>query len=198
VLDVAHGGDNPFTLRDDRISTTPPKIVVTTPAKASSKNNRIVGWLLVAVQAVLLAAVFLTTGSTRWTAGPTVRLVSQTCRAVGFLLIAISAIELGRALTAHPSPKRTATLRSGGLYRLMRHPMYTGVMALSIGSALPSGSALRALGAIGLTVLFNIKSRFEERALAEHFADYPAYANVTPRFIPSPAAYRRSTRTSRT
>jgi protein-S-isoprenylcysteine O-methyltransferase Ste14 len=125
------------------------------------------------------------------------RLARQACRAVGFVLVAISAIELGRALTAHPSPKRSATLRSGGLYRLMRHPMYTGVMALSIGSALPSGSALRVAGTIGLIILFNIKSRFEERALAEHFAGYPAYANVTPRFIPLPVAYRRSTRTPR-
>ena len=112
------------------------------------KTTRSVGWILVAIQTVLLAAVFLSPSSHRWTAGPNLRRLSQALRAIGFLLVAISAIGLGRALTAHPSPKSRATLRSSGLYRLVRHPMYTGAMAISIGSAFPSGSALRIAGAL--------------------------------------------------
>jgi hypothetical protein len=87
------------------------KTVVTTTPSRSSKTARIVGWVLVAVQTVFLAAVFPTPGSSRWTAGPAVKLASQALRAVGFLPVAISAIELGCAFTAHPSPKRNATPR---------------------------------------------------------------------------------------
>jgi protein-S-isoprenylcysteine O-methyltransferase Ste14 len=107
-------------------------------------------------------------------------------------MIVVSAGELGRRLTAHPSPNGRGTLRRNGLYRFVRHPMYTGVMSMALGSALATVSLARALSATALVVLFNVKARFEERSLSAHFAEYVDYAATTPRFLPfgRPSQYR--------
>jgi protein-S-isoprenylcysteine O-methyltransferase Ste14 len=63
------------------------------------------------------------------------------------------------------------------------YPIYGGVMALAIGSAIPSRSVSIAAAASALVVWLAIKARWEERPLRERDSGYCAYAFRTPRFI---------------
>lgn len=154
--------------------------------RVGHQHHRRIGWMLVALQGALLVGVFFGPGSRSSSTSRALKMVSQVSSLIGAVLVVFSAVALGRRLTAHPEPNGHGSLRVTGLYRLMRHPMYTGVMAFSIGSALSSRSVFRMITCAALMVLFNVKARFEERSLTAHFPDYPAYAKRVPRFVPIP------------
>jgi protein-S-isoprenylcysteine O-methyltransferase Ste14 len=93
-------------------------------------------------------------------------------------------LSLGPGLTVSPLPNARAQLRTDGLYRYIRHPIYSAVILVSVARTVASGDARQAAVSIALGSLLYGKSRFEERALARRFPDYPAYAARTPRFVP--------------
>lgn len=145
---------------------------------------RMRGWLLVAIQAALLAVLIAGRQANLWKVGGPLGTAGNLLRLIGLATIASGAIELGRAASVHPEPTRRGTLKRRGLYRLARHPIYTGVIIFSAGVTLTSAS-VRAVGAFAaLIVLLNIKARFEEQLLAARFPEYEAYAQRTPRFVP--------------
>lgn len=104
----------------------------------------------------------------------------------GGLLAASATITLQHhdALTAVPHPRDGARLVAIGAYRLVRHPIYGGLILGGIGWSLARGSAVALAGAVVLLVFFDLKRRREEAWLAERFPGYPAYAARTRRLIP--------------
>jgi protein-S-isoprenylcysteine O-methyltransferase Ste14 len=111
--------------------------------------------------------------------------------AVGLILMAAGAVLLTRGivdlrenLTALPHPKDSASLVETGAYRLVRHPIYGGIILGSVGWGLVTASPL----ALGLAAIlfgfFDLKSRREEAWLAERFPGYVAYRARTKRFLP--------------
>ena len=103
---------------------------------------------------------------------------------VGLAVMVIAATGLGRGLTATPLPNAHATLRTGGLYRFARHPIYSGLLLMMASITLASGSGFRLLTLGMLVVLLTVKARWEEARLAQRFEGYADYAARTPRFIP--------------
>lgn len=98
--------------------------------------------------------------------------------------VVLGAMSLGRSLTPLPLPVAHGRLKTWGLYRLNRHPIYTGLLVLAWSWTVRS-AAIIPLGVAGaLSVLLLAKARMEERLLAETYPDYEAYANRTPRFLP--------------
>jgi protein-S-isoprenylcysteine O-methyltransferase Ste14 len=91
---------------------------------------------------------------------------------------------LGRNLSALPHPKDEATLVDAGLYGLMRHPIYSGLIAGCFGWALLNNSLLTLALAAGVFVFFDVKARREERALAARFPGYEDYRRRVRRFVP--------------
>jgi protein-S-isoprenylcysteine O-methyltransferase Ste14 len=115
-------------------------------------------------------------GLARWLGAPLV--------AVGVLLATPALIAHGRKLTPLPEPNPTLGLKRTGVYAVIRHPMYTGLLAMAFGLALllqkPWGVAL----SVALTVFFNLKAREEERRLSRCYPEYPDYQRTTGRFLP--------------
>jgi protein-S-isoprenylcysteine O-methyltransferase Ste14 len=70
------------------------------------------------------------------------------------------------------------------LYTHVRHPIYTGVLLGAYGAAVFQGEIITLLLAIALTILFDIKSRYEESLLKTAFAGYAQYMMRTGRFVP--------------
>jgi protein-S-isoprenylcysteine O-methyltransferase Ste14 len=103
---------------------------------------------------------------------------------VGIVLMVVAGTALGRGLTAAPLPNSHAALRSGGLHRVVRHPICTGLLLLAVALTLTSGSLWTLSACVALVALINVKARWEERHLARRFPGYPGYAARTPRFIP--------------
>ena len=102
----------------------------------------------------------------------------------GVLLLIAGIAALGPSLTPFPRPSDGSTLREGGAYRLVRHPIYGGLLLLALGWSLVRSPPALVASAVFAAVL-DLKSRYEERLLAERYPDYEAYRRrVRRRFVP--------------
>ena len=72
----------------------------------------------------------------------------------------------------------------GGVYGLARHPIYGGLIAGALGWALLTNSLLCLVLALGLWMLFEVKSRREESQLLARFPAYAAYRQRVRKFLP--------------
>jgi len=103
---------------------------------------------------------------------------------VGLAVMVVGATGLGRGLTATPLPNAHAKLRTGGLYRYARHPIYSGLLLTMASITVASGSVSRLLTLGVLVLLLSVKARWEETRLIQRFQGYADYAARTPRFVP--------------
>ena len=140
--------------------------------------------VLVLVQVGLLGAQALLRRRQDWPTPTGLRVAAALAGAAGVAVIVRAGLSLGPGLTASPLPNARAELRTDGLYRHVRHPIYSAVILLSAARTVASADARQAAVSIALGSLLYGKSSFEERALARRFPDYPAYAARTPRFVP--------------
>ena len=102
----------------------------------------------------------------------------------GAALSVAGVLRLGANLTPLPYPKDCAELVDTGAYSLVRHPIYSGLIIGGFGWALWVHGWLTLGYALGLFVFFDVKSRLEERWLAEKFPGYPAYRKRVKKLIP--------------
>ncbi len=153
------------------------------PADDSSRRAAI-GWAFVALQAVLLTALVVLPGGGAWSAPGWLRSVGFACILAGLGLIAISSLRLGSALTPTPVPTAAGSLQTGGLYRFVRHPIYTGVLLVIGALVVPSGNWATLAVSVLTVAFFYAKSTWEEQRLAERYPGYAEYRMRTPRFFP--------------
>lgn len=103
----------------------------------------------------------------------------------GGALAVAGLLGLGRNnLTALPYPRDESTLVVSGPYRVVRNPIYSGLIFAAFGYALWVDGWLTLGYAALLFVFFDVKSRKEERWLSEKFADYAAYQTRVRKLIP--------------
>jgi protein-S-isoprenylcysteine O-methyltransferase Ste14 len=136
----------------------------------------IVQFLLLGAWVVILA---VTTGPVAWW-WPAFPLV-----AAGAGLAISGAAALKGNLTPFPRPVTGATLTARGPYRLVRHPIYGGLVLALAGIGMAVRSLPAVLLGLGLIAFFAAKSRAEERYLRLVIPEYAVYRQkVTKRFIP--------------
>ena len=58
----------------------------------------------------------------------------------GLAVFLIALLGLGTALTPTPVPQEGAALRTSGIYAVVRHPIYVGILVAALGFALAVGS----------------------------------------------------------
>lgn len=116
--------------------------------------------------------------------GQTARVVGLVILVVGLIVFGLGIVTLGSSLSPLPAPMPSAELVERGIYRFIRHPIYTGLILAALGGSIYTVSPL----ALGLTallaVVLDLKSRREEIWLRERFPEYKAYAARTRKFIP--------------
>jgi protein-S-isoprenylcysteine O-methyltransferase Ste14 len=112
-------------------------------------------------------------------------------RILGLALIAIGGvfgtggvIALGRNLTPFPKPIEGGTLVTSGVYRWVRHPIYTGLILGTLGWSMWRANLLGVGLAVLLFIFFDLKSRREERWLMEAYAGYAEYRRRVRKLIP--------------
>ena len=96
----------------------------------------------------------------------------------------LSFLGLGSSLTANPVPKDNSQLVTDGLYKFVRHPIYTGLLLLGLSLVITAGVFPHILVWLLLAVLLNYKAKFEESLLQKRYPEYFEYASKTGRFIP--------------
>ena len=106
------------------------------------------GWVV--IQFLLLGLVVLAGVAGPTYAGP----LSTAARVAGFALVAAGIVlaargllDLRDALTPLPHPRHGAELVDTGSYRLVRHPIYGGIVLAAAGYAMVVGSPLALAGA---------------------------------------------------
>jgi protein-S-isoprenylcysteine O-methyltransferase Ste14 len=85
----------------------------------------------------------------------------------------LGVVGLRENLTAVPRPVEGGRLIESGVYGLVRHPIYTGIVTAALGWGLAMASPAAILAAVLLGCFFDLKTRREEAWL---LAAYPAYA----------------------
>jgi protein-S-isoprenylcysteine O-methyltransferase Ste14 len=143
------------------------------------------GWLLVFVQALIFLGFFLLPW--RETNTPSL-ILGLILAAVGIAITLVTFRSLGDALTATPVPRSGAALRTQGIFGVVRHPIYSGVLLALLGFVIAVGSWW-SLGWWALAIIFFLgKSRWEDSLLrAKHPGEWEVWAQGTPALIP----YRR-------
>jgi protein-S-isoprenylcysteine O-methyltransferase Ste14 len=101
--------------------------------------------------------------------------------AIVFLSRSLS--DLGQNLTPLPHPRDEGQLVKTGVYGLVRHPMYSGVIYLALAYASWQMSWVHLVGSIVLFVFFDAKSRKEEVWLTENFSDYAIYSTTVKKLV---------------
>jgi len=146
---------------------------------------------LIAVYRWLVLAMFVTAaldaGKYRWSHVPvTVQVVGGIAIAASFVVIArCLAVNHFLASYARLQPDRGQSVVQSGPYRIVRHPMYTALIAYAFGAVLLLGSWLGLIFATLIGALFVIRTRLEDRMLTTGLEGYRAYTmRVTSRLVP--------------
>ena len=108
----------------------------------------------------------------------------------GILLSATAVVHMGTSWRMGIDRQTAGVLVTGGLYRRMRHPIYTGMLLVTVGLAAVTADLLSVAVAASAVVGISLQARLEEEfLLARHGDEYAAYRAATGRFLP---AARRS------
>jgi protein-S-isoprenylcysteine O-methyltransferase Ste14 len=106
--------------------------------------------------------------------------------AAGLLFTWWARISLGSLWSGSVSRKADHTVIQNGPYRLVRHPIYTGLIAAALAQGVLIGMFANLLGALILAFGFWLKARLEERFLSQELgeAGYSEYRRRTPMLMP--------------
>lgn len=103
---------------------------------------------------------------------------------VGFFIASVAVYQLNRNLTVFPTPKENANLVESGLYKFSRHPIYSGIILMTFGTAFYLGSFHKLFISFILLLWFYLKSQFEEKQLEKFYSNYSEYKSKRGRFFP--------------
>jgi protein-S-isoprenylcysteine O-methyltransferase Ste14 len=94
-------------------------------------------------------------------------------------------VTLGTMWSSSAVERSDHRLRTDGPYGVTRHPIYTGLVGMLVGSSLASGfGRWTGVMAVGIAYLL-VKMHVEERLLMEVFpVDYPRYREQVPQLLP--------------
>jgi protein-S-isoprenylcysteine O-methyltransferase Ste14 len=141
-------------------------------------------WSLVALQFVFLLLLGFLPWGELWPRGIATIVLGLVLVVIGVGIALAAGAGLGRTLTPSPIPKADGELVTTGVYALVRHPIYSGLLVLGVGLIVIGASALHVLAWVALLCVLMTKARFEERMLDGQYPDYAAYAARVGRLVP--------------
>ena len=93
--------------------------------------------------------------------------------------------ELGLMWSAAPVVKEGHQLRTSGPYAITRHPIYTGLLGMLLGTLLVAGGGVWIVTFPVALILIEFKIRIEERFMTAEFPEeYPRYRKRVPQLVP--------------
>lgn len=114
-----------------------------------------------------------------------IRYLGISVMVIGIGLASYAVISLKSNLKPSPRPRAGGSLITTGLYSIVRHPAYSGILLAALGASLWMDDLIRIFLTVGLFVFFNVKSSIEESWLEKTYPDYAEYKKrINRKFIP--------------
>ncbi len=107
-------------------------------------------------------------------------------------LISLKSFDAGEFLGFKQDQGEPEPFHEQGIYRHIRHPMYTGIMLALLASPVQTINSLNL--AVCISLYFMIGSRFEERRMIQLHPEYLDYIQRVPGFLPWRALFHRARR----
>lgn len=157
-------------------------VAVSGPVTEDPRDQR-TGSVLVGAQFALIGLCLLPVGPSLWR----MPIVGLVVLVVAAIVGGLALRDMGDDVRVHPVPGADIDLHTSGVYSVVRHPMYSGVLLAALGVTLSSGRVLSLLSVVGLVIVLATKSRLEDRLLAQRFgAPFTEYAARVPALVPAP------------
>jgi protein-S-isoprenylcysteine O-methyltransferase Ste14 len=121
-----------------------------------------------------------------WNFGDAMNWILVALTAAGLLFTWWARIHLGRLWSDWVVKKAGHHVVDTGPYRLVRHPIYSGLILAAFATAIEKGTSFALLGVVIITLAFCTKARREERFLRAELGNnaYDAYARKTAMLVP--------------
>ena len=144
------------------------------------------GWYLLGISLWLVARALLGVDTLSLPAEP------EAIRLLGTVLLVVSTgfalwarIALGSMWSSSPVAREHHILRTEGPYAVTRHPIYTGILGMLLGTAVALGFGVWLYVFVLVLVFFALRIRSEERLMNEVFPGaYEDYRRRVPGLIP--------------
>ena len=102
---------------------------------------------------------------------------------IGIKIVIKAFMDLGENLTPLPYPLNKSNLIKNNSYQYVRHPMYKGLIFISLGICILSLSLIHISLLLSLACILKIKALEEERMLKIKFPEYKKYIKDVPAII---------------
>jgi len=118
------------------------------------------------------------------TVAPWLNIAGTVLIAIGLVLLFAGFRGLGKSLTANPVPNEDGVLVTKGIYSIVRHPIYLGLLIITLGLVVSSGVWAQIIVWVALVVLLVYKMRWEEVLLSAKYKGYAEYMTKVPGLVP--------------
>lgn len=141
-------------------------------------------FVYVIIQGILFVCYLLNPKVINFDCAPLSNMLGLLLLGIGMVIIAYAIFLLRESLSPFPSPRTDAKLIQTGLYKFIRHPIYTGILCVLLGYALYTCSWFKVIISFSIYILFHFKAKYEEKKLTIFFSEYANYQKTTGRFLP--------------
>lgn len=146
------------------------------------------GWILAIIQFSFMVVIMIVSAyEFKYMNRPLVPIITYigvTFILLGTMFFTVVVFNFGQMITPNPVPMEKAILKTTGIYKFIRHPMYTSALVLFLGIVLYFQAYFSLALVAGLFIFFVIKTNSEERFLRNKFPEYSEYSKHSKRFFP--------------
>lgn len=155
----------------------------------SWKGERGEYWVLAQGLLLLVFVLLPTWYPAAWPSGPVWLTIVRGAIAIflamfAAILLGKGLLDLGENLTPLPYPRDDSSLVQTGIYGLVRHSLYSGLIFGTAAYSLWTLSLPHLLTTTILFIVLDVKARKEESWLLERFPEYAEYRQRVSKFIP--------------
>jgi protein-S-isoprenylcysteine O-methyltransferase Ste14 len=133
----------------------------------------------------MFAAIFFLDTSPGLFAPGRVGIVGAVLCAMGLVIMFSAFASIRDAVQIAPEPRPGGKLVTDGIYKILRHPIYTAILILVVGLFFRKPTVRVAIAAAVVIAFLIVKSRFEEKLLLARYPEYAAYKTRTWGIIPA-------------
>lgn len=149
------------------------------------KMSKAKDYIFVTIQLLLFGVFFYLMTFQNTNASIWLKVFSGILTLVGVILLCYPIYQLNRHITMLPTPTANAKLITGGAFKYIRHPIYAGILFGGSGVALYTNNFNQLMVVMLLSILFNVKTDYEETQLIKKFPEYKIYQSKTGKFFPT-------------